>query len=30
MQNEANNLWQLFESSGCIIYYLLYKMIITQ
>lgn len=30
MKNEAKNLWHLFETSGCIIYYLLYKMMITQ
>jgi hypothetical protein len=30
MINQAENMWQLFEKSGCIIYYLIYKMIITQ
>jgi hypothetical protein len=27
---KAQTMWQLFESSGCIIYYLLYKMMVTQ
>ena len=30
MMNPADNLWHLFEQSGCILYYLLYKMFITQ
>ncbi len=30
MINQAENMWNLFEKSGCIIYYLMYKMIITQ
>jgi hypothetical protein len=27
---QADLYWQLFETSGCIAYYLLYKMLLTQ
>lgn len=30
MYDQADSLWNLFEKSGCIIYYLLYKMLIAQ
>lgn len=30
MTEHADSLWSLFETSGCIIYYLLYKMFVTQ
>jgi len=29
MVDQAEYLWNLFETSGCIIYYLLYKMLVT-
>lgn len=30
MGEQVDNLWMLFEKSGCIIYYLLYKMLMMQ
>lgn len=30
MGEQADNLWLLFEKSGCIVYYLLYKMLSMQ
>lgn len=30
MYNDPESLWRLFEKSGCITYYLLYKYLITQ
>jgi len=30
MYNQAESLWYLFETSGCIIYYLLYKRLTNQ
>jgi len=30
MSEQTDSLWSLFETSGCIIYYLLYKMFGTQ
>ena len=30
MCDQVESLWELFESSGCIVYYLLYKMLIGQ
>gem|GEM_PF-909045 len=29
MHDQAESLWYLFETSGCIVYYLLYKMLNT-
>lgn len=30
MYHQAATLWHLFETSGCIIYYLLYKQLMEQ
>jgi hypothetical protein len=30
MSEQTDSLWSLFETSGCIIYYLLYKMFAAQ